>query len=316
MSGTDAPEVVTLGEVMGLVIAADGRPLRQSGAFELSYAGAEATVAVGLARLGHRALLHTRLGDDAIGDRIVSELRRDGVDCSAVLRDDLAPTGLLVRDTTIDRPITVGYYRSTSAARRLRSEDLPVDAIGAARLLHLTGITAVLSRSARSATLAAADAARAAGVTVSLDPNVRRTLADDDQWRTVLSVLAERADLVLVGTDDARVLTDGDPASWFLDRGATTVVVKDGANGASETDGRSTCRVEAARVPLLDPVGAGDAFAAGWISGWLRGLSPADRLREASLVAGLAVAHRGDTTGLPDRATLDRLLDSQGDTLR
>jgi 2-dehydro-3-deoxygluconokinase len=213
-----------------------------------------------------------------------------------------------VRDAPQDRPTSVQYYRRHSAASGLAVGDVPDQLVREATLLHVTGITAMLSESSDAALTRAVAVAREAGTVVTFDPNVRRKLGSPEAWRDVITTIAASADVVLTGVDDARAVTDGDPAAWFLDRGASTVVVKDGANGAWETDGDTTVRQPAFAVTAVDPVGAGDAFAAGWIHGRLCGLGRAERLRTAAAVAALCVGVRGDVPGLPDRETLQRVL--------
>ena len=314
--GDQGPELVTLGEVMGLLLAPSGLPLDRATRLDASYAGAEATVAVGMARLGHRVHLTTRLGDDAFGRRIRRELRGEGVEVATPTTGPARPTGLVFRNATTDRPVTVEYHRTGSAATALTREDLDPAKIRSARVLHLTGITAALSPSAHDAVTYAAAIARDAGVTVCLDPNVRRRLASAARWKEILTDLARLADIVLTGTDDAAVVTDGEPAAWFLSHGAHTVVVKDGARGSWET-GRDDGRWQPAfEVSAVDPVGAGDAFAAGWLSAYLRGGSAVERLRSGAAVAACAVAAPGDVPGLPDAATLDALLRRSPDVER
>lgn len=310
------PEMVTLGEVMALLLARPGVPLEAASTFDLGYAGAEATVAVGLARLGHRTAYIGRLGDDALGRQVLRSLRGEGVQTDALRLDADAPTGLLVRDAPGDRPVTVLYHRSTSAARRLTPEDVPADLVRNARVLHLTGITAACSDSAHAAMLTAIEVARAAGVTICLDPNVRLSLAAPARWRGLLEELSPLVDVVMPGMDDARAVTDGDPAAWFLDRGVQTVVVKDGPHGAWETDGKRRWSQQVRPTTLVDPVGAGDAFAAGWLSALLRDRGPAERLHEAATIASFVVATHGDTLGLPTRATMNSVLQGEGDVQR
>jgi 2-dehydro-3-deoxygluconokinase len=122
--------------------------------------------------------------------------------------------------------------------------------------------------------------------------------------------------VVLTGRDELELLSGAPDPRWLLDRGARTVVVKDGADGADETDGRTELHVAARSVPLVDPVGAGDAFAAGWLSGWLRGVPAQRRLDEAAVVAGCVVAARGDLPGLPTAAERDALLRAAPDVAR
>ncbi|PRW64278.1 sugar kinase, partial [Actinopolyspora mortivallis] len=244
-----------------------------------------------------------RVGDDPFGHTALRLLRGEGVDVSRAVVDGTRPTGLLVRDAHPHRPIEVCYYRSGSAGSALEPGDVDEEWIRSARVLHLTGITTALSDSARRATEHAVRAARAAGVTVSLDPNIRRKLADPERWCTLLRPLAESADLVLSGADEGRQISgcseDRAAAEWFLDRGASLVVFKLGSRGAWATDGDQEWFRPAANVPTVDPVGAGDAFNAGFLSARLRGLALGEALDEATVVAGNVVQVAGDMDGLP-----------------
>lgn len=307
-------EVVTFGESMGLLLADGDVPLAQACHFRLSIAGAESNVAIGLARLGHRVAFAGLVGDDVFGYRIRQELRGEGIDVSSLHVDSDRPTGLLFRDSPHGRPITVVYRRSASAASGLTVDQLPMSMIANAKLLHTTGITAALSDSAFDATVQAMAWAREQGVTVSFDPNVRLRLADPARWAEIVDTLARHADIVLTGHDEMRpICRDVAVERWFAERGARILIIKDGARGATEFDLEQviTTPQPATEVPLVDPVGAGDAFNAGWLSAWLRALPPAQRMREAVTVAGLAVATRGDCAGLPDAVTRD-LVVAQG----
>jgi 2-dehydro-3-deoxygluconokinase len=319
MPEDSAAEVVTFGEPMTLLLATGDVPLGQARQFDASIAGAESNLAIGLARLGHRVAFFGRVGADVFGQRIRRELRAEGVGVSALRTDPDRPTGLLLRDSAQGAPITVVYGRAGSAATAMSVAELPVDVIEKARILHATGITAALSDSAYQATLEAMRIARRSGVLVTFDPNVRLRLAPVTRWQQIVDTLARQADVVLTGADETAVLgLDAEPASWFADRGASTVVVKLGALGATEYDltgssGYSFWHQPARFVTAVDPVGAGDAFNAGWLSAWLRGVPPDQRLLEAAAVASLVVATRGDSAGLPDADTRQRVLDQGAD---
>lgn len=302
-------DVVTFGEPMALLLADHDLPLDAATGFGWSIAGAESNLAIGMARLGHPVSYAGRVGDDVFGARIRRELRAEGIDVSALITDPDLPTGLLIRDSPVDRPITVHYRRSGSASTAYGVDDLPVELIKSARVLHLTGITAALSESSFEACRTAMSVAREAGVTVSFDPNLRLRLAGPERWTELVDTLARLADLIFVGADEAAMITGGTPTEkWFFERGAQTVVIKDGGNGAVEHGPDSSAAVGVRRVPLVDPVGAGDAFNTGWLSAWLRGLPADRRLAEGAAVASLVVATHGDATGLPDAATRDRIL--------
>ena len=306
-----ALDVVTLGEAMTLLLAEPGLPLRAAGTFRRGLAGAEANVAVGLARLGHRVGWIGRLGDDALGSGIVHALRGEGVDVTHVRTDPDAPTGVLVRDAHSAGATEVVYARAGSAGGRLSASDVPASYVAGARVLLLTGITPLLSESARSACEAAAAAARDAGVLVAVDPNLRRRLASPERARDVVRPMVLAADVVLAGEDELAVL-ELDPS----DLPARLVVVKRGAEGAWATDGSARWEAAALAVPCVDPVGAGDAFNAGLLSALLRGGDGATALTEGAAVAACVVQVPGDQDGLPTPRERDAQLAGRQQVLR
>ncbi|MFJ3694999.1 sugar kinase [Streptomyces sp. NPDC090052] len=304
---TAGPAVVTCGEAMLLMVAEPGTPLERATAFRRSVAGAESNVAAGLARLGHPVRWLGRVGDDPSGRAVLAQLRADGIDTSYAVTDPGAPTGLLLRDSHPARAIDVQYHRAGSAASRLAPDGLTPDLLGGAAIVHLTGITPMLSDSAHLATLRLFELAHEAGATVSFDPNVRLKLGSPERWREVVAPLLERADLVLAGEDELELL--GGPAPRrLLAAGARAVVVKHRDKSASCLTGDGHWQQPAFRVPVTDPVGAGDAFAAGFLSGVLRAEPYDVCLRTAAAVAALVVQCATDTDGLPDRTGLDRAL--------
>jgi 2-dehydro-3-deoxygluconokinase len=299
-----SPEVVTLGETMVLLLAEQPGPLRESPTFRRLIAGAETNVAIGVCRLGHTAGWIGRVGDDEFGRAIVFRLRGEGVDLTHVRADAEAPTGLVIRERRDLGPIEVAYYRRGSAASRLGPSDLDEAYIQNAKVLHLTGITPALSASCKETVFAAAEIARAAGVPVVLDPNLRLKLWSAEEARTTLRDLAARADVLLPGADEAELLTGyADPESAgraLVELGPQLVVVKVGAAGCiAVTDSEV---IAAAALPLprvIDPVGAGDAFAAGFHVGRLREFGLVETLWLANRCGGLAMTVPGDIEGLP-----------------
>ena len=151
-----------------------------------------------------------------------------------------------------------------------------------------------------------------AGTAISLDVNLRRKLWSDETARTVLMRGIERVSTVLGNEDELRVLTG--EASWtaaahaLLDLGVGEVVVKRGAEGAVlvRRDAQPVA-VPARAVVVIDPVGAGDAFDAGYLAGRLGSLGDVATLRLANACGALAAASIGDTTGSPTASELDHL---------
>jgi 2-dehydro-3-deoxygluconokinase len=297
---------------MALMLAEGQRPLRDADRFIRSVAGSESNVAIGLARLGHSVAFAGRIGADAAGEWVRHALRADGVD-TGWLRDDPGhPTGLILRDYPAGRPVSVSYYRTNSAPSALTPGDADPELIAGCRVLFVTGITAMLSSSAAGFVDRAVDLAREAGAHVVFDLNVRLRLGGGPGWRKVLHRYAGRVDTLLIGQDELDAIGERAGPHDFRTGRTRTVLLKRGAAGAAVFTDDLTLESAARTVPVVDPVGAGDAFAAGWISALLRALSPADALREAILVASLAVAAATDTGGLPTAAERDRLLGAEG----
>jgi 2-dehydro-3-deoxygluconokinase len=323
-------EVLTLGECLASLVATTTGPLAEATAFERHIAGAEANVAVGLARLGHSVAYVGRVGADGFGMAIVRRLRGEGVDVAHLAVDPDARTGVMIRERRALGAAEVLYHRADSAASRIAPDDIDRAVEGGllegARWLHLTGITPALSESARAATIRARDLAREVGLMISLDINLRRRLWSDATAGPTLRHLATGVDVILGSPDELAVVAEADTAANAAELaavvatlGPSTVVVKLGSGGALGLEaGATPVLVPALPVPIVvDPVGAGDGFCAGFIAGRLDGVDLETALRMGNACGALAVAAVGDQAGLPDRAELGRLLAGGGaDTLR
>lgn len=315
------PEVVTCGETMAALRAAG--PLRLGGELRLSVAGAESTVAIGLARLGHPVRWVGRVGADELGALVLRTLRAESVDTGQVHVDrDGRPTGLLLFEPRVGDLMRASYYRAGSAGSRLSAtEVLPAIEPGV-RVLHLTGITPALGPGAADAVRAAADRARELGITVSLDVNYRSRLWSVPDARRVLVPLARTADVLFAAADELALVSEdpeageADAVDALLADGPDEVVITRGGAGATSYTKADSVTVPARRVPVVDVVGAGDAFVAGYLSALLDGVDPAGRLDRAVTTGAFAVAARGDWEGLPVRAELGLLDGPAGGTLR
>ena len=314
---------MTLGECLVALVAAAPGPLAETTVFERHVAGAEANAAVGLARLGHPVAYIGRVGSDGFGTAIVRKLRGEGVDVDHVIVDDAAPTGLMVRERRAFGAAHVLYYRARSAGSRLGPADVDAaaGAFTGARWLHVTGITPALSPTARAAVDRAIEIARDARLTISLDLNMRRKLWSEAEAALVFRDLATRVDVVMGDEDEMRLISGGDGSAEALVGAlpASISIVKLGRAGAVAATAGRTFRAPAVPVPsVVDPVGAGDAFAAGFIAATLEGKPLDEALRVANACGAAAVTVVGDMGGLPDRVELDRLLAATpgADTLR
>ncbi len=316
----ERPDVVTVGEAM-VAFRADG-PVVQGGTQTTRLAGSESNVAIGLARLGHRVEWAGRVGADAFGDLVLRELRAEGVGTTHAAADPERPTGLMfVTQRTADLS-SVDYRRSGSAGSALGPADVADALTTAPRFLHLTGITPALSDSARESVTVLVDLAVAAGVRVSLDVNYRSRLWTREQARAVLAPLSDRAFVVIASEDEldlvsASPATEADLAASLLSRGVHQVAVKRGVRGASVYTADARQDASALAVTAVDPMGAGDAFCAGYLSGLLDGLDPAGCLGRGTVGGAFVASSLGDWEGAPTRAELDLLHDHvPGESIR
>ncbi|WP_406454177.1 sugar kinase [Streptomyces sp. NBC_00876] len=309
-------DVVCLGESMVTFLPSQPGRLADVPSFGRGIGGAESNVACALAAAGHRAAWVSRVGADGFGDHLVDAISGYGVDTSAVQRDPARPTGIYFRTAT-DRATDVhevAYYRAGSAASAMSPANVPYEALPTGRILHLSGITAALSADCL-ALLHELTAPRPGRPLVSFDVNHRPGL-----WRAggtspeVLLDLARRCDLVFVGEDEAEEAWGivGVEAIRAALPEPAVLVVKRGADGATVFSAEpglpdSVTEVPALRVDVVAPVGAGDAFAAGFLSATLRRLPVRDRARHGHLMAAAVLTVPGDLTDPPARERADRL---------
>ncbi|RZU32103.1 sugar kinase [Blastococcus saxobsidens] len=291
----DVPAVVTLGESMAMVTPTLRQPLRTAENFSVRTGGAESTVALYLTGLGHRTAWVSAVGSDPLGSRLLDEVSRHGVDVRWVDVDPAAPTGVYFKDPGTEAT-TVHYYRAGSAASRMDPAVLDRVDLRGVRILHLTGITTALSEGCARLTDAAIAAARDAGALVSFDVNHRAGLWSHAEAAPELARLSAAADLVFVGRDEAEGLWgEGDAVRLHGRLGlGGTVVVKDGAVGATEFDGTTATFEPAIPVQVVEPVGAGDAFAAGYLSAMLGGQDVGGRLSCGHRTAARALGSTHD----------------------
>src|SRR5688500_175426 len=307
--------VVTAGETMMLVAPSGPGRLRHAGAVQPSIGGAESNVAIGLSRLGVPASWVSALGEDELGELVLHRVRAEGVDTSAVRRVADRPTGLYLREE-VAGALRVYYYRRGSAASTLAPGAFDPAVLDGAAFLHLTGITGALSPESAAFLTWAARTAREAGVRVSYDVNYRSRLWEPAAARAASEAMLPHVDVLLVGDEEARALWGWDEDAClerFPDRGPAEVVVKLGARGCVATvDGE---RLTAPGFPArqVDPIGAGDAFAAGYLAATLWGREPFDRLRTANAMGAFCVQNLGDYEGLPSRRELTAFLDQTVD---
>ncbi|WP_223067218.1 sugar kinase [Paenibacillus caui] len=309
-----APEVVTFGESMGLVICADQKGLEYSSGLEMSFGGAESNVAIGLARLGRRAGWFGRLGSDPLGRRIFKAIRGEGVDVSGVWFADDTPTGLMLREKAFGKS-SVYYYRRHSAASGMQPEHLNEAYIAGAQILHITGITTALSPSCKDTAFQAVALAKKHGTKVSFDPNLRLKLWSIDEARPTLLAIAEQADYFLPGLDELRLLYQKESLAEMLpelNKLPGMSVIKGGEQATYLLHKGVLSEVPYFPVrEVVDPVGAGDGFCAGFLAGLLQGRSNEEAVRLGNLVGSMVIQAPGDWEGLPAWEDVEGILEGR-----
>ncbi|GAA0487508.1 sugar kinase [Streptomyces olivaceiscleroticus] len=320
-------DVVCLGESMVTFLPARPGRLADVPSFDRAIGGAESNVACALAAIGHPARWISRVGADGFGDHLLETVAGHGVDVSHVRRDPARPTGIYFRtageratgaeaEADGQQLAEVVYYRAGSAASALGPDLVAERALWDTRVVHVTGITAALSDSCLDL-LTAITERRAGRPLVSFDLNYRVGLWKDraDRAPGLLLGLARGCDLVFVGEDEAAAAWDvhGPAAVREALPEPGVLVVKQGSEGATvyerQPDGTDTVTfAPALTVDVAAPVGAGDAFAAGFLSATLRGLPVFDRIRHGHLMAAASLTVPGDLATPPARELADHLV--------
>lgn len=309
-------DMVTFGESLVVLDPVNLGPLRHVQGFTKKMAGSESNVSIGLSRLGHRVSWLSRIGNDEFGHFILSTLRSENVDVSRVKVDGSAPTGIMFKEKRKKGQVNVYYYRKQSAASNLSEEDIDEAWICGAKLLHITGITPALSESCRKAIRKAVTTARSAGIPISFDANLRLKLWDLQTAReTLLSLVCESTYFLpayeegvkLSGLNNVEKM-----AEFFYRMGPKAIVIKDGKKGAYLYDRDGGRWISGFPVDeVVDPTGAGDAFAAGFLSGILNGMPHEEAVRQGNVLGAYAVSVNGDWEGLPTKTELEQFFSTE-----
>lgn len=297
--------ILTVGEP--LVCFAPG--MDDPGVYRRFVGGAEVNTAVGLARLGHRVGLISAVGADPHGDFVRTSLEREGVSTALVARVPDRPTGVLVKERMPQQDPWVRYCRGGSASSVMTPARLPGDAVMEIDLVHLTGVFLATGDGPRSLGQALVQRAAEEAVPVAFDVNHRPALIDARAMRALVLELLPLVTHLLCNEREMQLVTgttDIDRALVALAAaGPRVVIVKRGAEGASALiDGhRYDVAAEPVRGPV-DTVGAGDAFNAGWLHGWLTGEPVGRSLHIAAVVSARVVADPTDHGGFPSASAV------------
>ena len=305
------PEIIAIGEPLG--------EFNQTKAGEPQYlfghGGDTSNAIIAAARSGASTGYITAVGDDSFGRSFLDLWQREGVDISGVKLDRSAHTGLYFISHGPDGH-EFSYLRQGSAASRLTSADLPGDMIRKARVLHVSGISQAISDHAADAVFEAMQMARAAGVAICYDTNLRLRLWPLERARSVINAATAMADIVRPGLDDARHLTGlDDPdaiADFYLTRGSRIVAMTLGKEGALIATQDKRDRVPSITVNAVDATGAGDCFGGAFLAEWLMTGDPFKAAAYATVAAALSTTGFGAVAPLPTRAEVVQAMRTRG----
>ena len=296
------PDLYTFGEAMALFLASDTDSVLTARTYTRSTAGAEGNVAVGVCRLGLSAHFFTLMGNDQLGSAVLADFAAEGVDVSGVKRV-ASFSSAMIRNPGTTAPVEASYLRKGAAASLMTPEDLDLNLIGQSRWLHATGITCAISTSAAAAVAAGLDIARSANIKKSFDLNIRRKLWSEEAARVVLEPIARDVDLLIGGEDEyCAVFGTSDPQEAIriaASRANKIVIMTHGPAELTYAIDGQVVVVNPPQVKSVDPVGSGDAFTSGVISGLLGGLTVADAIAQGTISGARVASQFGDWAGLP-----------------
>ncbi|MGE7616015.1 sugar kinase [Paenibacillus sp. NPDC101420] len=310
-------DAVTFGEPMAMFYANETGPLHEVFSFSKALAGAESNVATGLSRLNHPTGYVTKLGEDNFGHFIAQAMKKENIDTANITFTKENSTGMLIKSKVVTGDPKVEYFRKNSAASKLSLVDFDEAYFNAAGHLHVTSISAALSKSCHEFSVHAMEFMKRQGKTVSLDPNLRPSLWPDTETMVkTINDLATRCDWFLPGLGEGKILTGlstpEEIADYYLARGVSLVVIKLGPEGAYYKSAEGEGYVDGFKVEqVVDTVGAGDGFAVGVISAMLEKLPIAEAVKRGNAIGALAVMSPGDMDGLPTREELAKFMQQE-----
>ncbi|HDR9848616.1 sugar kinase [Burkholderia multivorans] len=301
------PEILALGEAM--IEFNQARPGRAE--FLQGFGGDTSNFCVAAARQGASAGFVSAVGDDPFG-RLLGELwGTEGVDTRFVRIDPGAPTGVYFVTHGADGH-RFDYLRAGSAASRYAPADLPLDALAAAKAVHLSGISLAISTSACDAAFAAIDHARAHRVKISFDTNLRLKLWPLPRARAVMREALRHTDICLPSWDDVTALTGANDRDAIVDamleHGPQIVALKLGKEGAYVATPHERRVVPGFAVEAVDATGAGDCFGGAFVARIVAGDDPFAAARYANAAAALSTTGYGAVAPIPRRDAVERLM--------
>jgi len=295
------PDIFTFGEAMALFMSIDTDSVKTAHQYQLSAAGAEGNVAVAATRLGLKVYYQTKLGRDFLGDNVIAQFNSENVETKHFFRSENY-TGTLVRNRGQEEQLDVTYLRRCSAASTFEPTDIDLQVLAQSRWLHVSGITVALSDSAHQTVAHAIAKAREYKVHTSLDLNIRRKLWSNEKASATLRELAHDVELLTGGVDEYQLVFGSDDPEENLKLAAAknikTLIMTAGPDQIRILHNGERFDYQPEKIKVVDPVGSGDAFIGGTISGILGGLDLMTAVKQGSRCGAIVASTLGDWAGM------------------
>ncbi|WMJ88570.1 sugar kinase [Anaerocolumna sp. MB42-C2] len=309
-------DLVTIGETMVSFVPKGFNSIQYGADFSMRIAGAESNTAIGIRKLGHSAGWISRVGKDEFGQFVLRMIRAEDIDTTQVTTDNDHKTGIMFKSTSPSNETRVSYYRDLSAATYLEPSLINKSYIANAKILHITGITPILSKSCYETLRYAITTARANHTLVSFDPNIRFKLWKNQDHSDMMKELISLSDILLIGREEADFLFYSNQIDTifemiFSSYNLQYVAIKDGSRGAWAADKTHTHFIPAVKCKSIDPIGAGDAFNAGFLSGLLDNLDLNTCGRLGGIAGAYATTTFGDIEGLLSKEEMLDILNNK-----
>jgi len=306
------PDILTAGEILVEIMRKERDvSLWVQGDFSGPYpSGAVAIFIDQAALLGHSAGIVGAVGDDGFGHRTRMRLHADGVDvsCIQVLKEATTAVAFVSYTSSGDR--TFIYHIANAAAGLF--ENPPERELQGVKLFHVMGCSLMAGKRMREQINRIAEQVKAGGGLVSFDPNIRVELLKEEKLEDVIGTMMGLTDILLPGEKELLSITEKgsiqEAAEHLLSQNKKALVIKKGKEGALYMDGREQIEVKTFAINEVDPTGAGDAFDAGFLCGYLEGLSPEECLRLGSACGALNASYFGPMEGVFHRSYVERFL--------
>ncbi len=306
-------DIITIGDALVLFNPSTKGPLRFVNAFERKVGGAELNVAIGCSRLGLSAGWMSRLGKDEFGRYIHNFVRGEGVDVSEVQLIEGYPTSIYFKEILNGENINSYYYRHQSPTLTYKNEEINEEYIKQAKILHVSGVFPAVNDTNKEVMAHLLKLAKKNNLTVSFDPNIRLKLWGAEEAVQTLRSYLPYVDLLMTGEEEAEILfgTSNPDEVYEIAKGfgIEHVILKQGERGAiGFRDGERVHSPVIDKGKVIDVIGAGDGFAAGYLYSLIKEMSLEKSLMFANAVAAHVIGVEGDNEGLPYKEELDIFL--------